>query len=230
MPEDTGQDQTPAPEAVEGQPETSPDMIQVGDRQMTRDDLVKSYQNAHSELTKKSQENATLQTQLKGYSWADAFQDRYSSQSDFRRGFDDLLEGQGQQPIQELNPQYQEIQSLKQEQALVRMERDFDKLRQEGYELDKNMETEILKEMAQNRFADADSAYKTMFFDKALSQAREQATSQTAEQLSENQSAYSQPAKGITAKPAKVDVASMDQTQKDAYLQKRINEMDMFNE
>ena len=43
MPEDTGQDTSPAP--AEEQPAESPDMIQVGDRQMTRDDLVKSYQN-----------------------------------------------------------------------------------------------------------------------------------------------------------------------------------------
>jgi hypothetical protein len=230
--ETTGQEGSAAAPEESAQPEFDPSSVQVdvAGRKMSVADLTKSYTEAEKTMREAQQNVHTYKTQLDGYSWANDLQTRYQQDASFRQALDDALEGHGRQPINELNPAYQEVQMLKQEHELMKMERDFDKLKQQGYELDKNMETELLQEMAMNRYPNVEVAYKAKYFEKALAQAREQATSQTAEQLSENQSAYKQPAKGITAKSAPPNVKDMTPEQRDAYLQKRINEMDMFSE
>ncbi len=206
-------------------------IVEVAGRKMSVADLQKSYVESESTMRKAQQDAHTYKTQLDNYSWANDLQTRYNQDPSFRQALDEALDSQGRQPIQELNPAYQELQSLKQEQALLRMERQFDQIRQDGFELTKDMEQKILQEIAANpAIQDATAAYRTLFWDQAIAQAREQAKSQTADQMSENQSAYSQPAKGSSSKPSKVSVKDMTQEQRDDYLMERIKELDMFSE
>lgn len=226
--ETTGQEGTEAASS-DAQPTFDPSSqtVEVSGRTMTIADLQKSYTESEKTMRQSQQDLHTANAKLEGLSWAPDILQRYNNEADFKSGFDALLEGQGRQAPQEFHPQYQEIQQLKQEQLLQRWERQFDQLRQDGNDLSKDQEMQILQELNSQRFQDAESAYKTLFWNEALAKARDQSASQTMEQHSENTSAYSQPAKGTAKSSAPPDVSKMSSEEWDSAMLKRIDN-DMF--
>jgi len=224
-----GQAGTGAPDS-EGQPQFDPASaeIEVAGRKMTVADLTKSYTEAEKTLRQAQQEAYGYRSKLDGYSWADDLQTRYQNDPAFRQAIDEAVEGSGGN-VQQLNPQYRELQELKMEQARLRMEREFDKIRSEGDELTKEMEQKILHEIAVNpAVQDVRAAYRNLFWEQKMDRIRAEATAQVSEQMTDNREAYSQKPSGSSKKAAPPSVSDMSPEQRDEFLMQRIKELDMF--
>lgn len=219
-------------EASTEQPQFDPASteIEVSGRKMTVADLQKSYTESEKTLRQAQQESHAHRTKLDTYSWADDLQTRYQADPAFRQAIDDAVTGSGGD-VQQLNPQYQELQQVKQEQALMKMERQFDQIRADGNELTKDMEQKILNEIAVNpAIQDATAAYRTLFWDQAMNKARSEATAQVSQQMADNQTAYDQKPTGSSKHAAAPNVKNMTPEQRDALLFKRVKDLDMFKE
>lgn len=227
MPEDPGQ-ATPA--SPEGQGASEPQTIDVGGQQMTPDALSKSYGELRQKLTDQGTELNTARTSLEGKAWADELQSRYNTDPTFRQSFDALFEEQTGTQNHALRPENQELHQTRMEVAEMRNERAFDRIRQDGFELSKDDELAVLKEINAGPIKDAHAVYKNLFFDRALAKARTQGVTDTAEQLSKNKDAYlKKPTAQGSPKPAP-DVKSMSEEKRADYLLERIKEMDLYHQ
>jgi len=205
--------------------------VDVGGRRMTIENLQKSYLEAENRMRESDNKVAEYSRKLEDLSWAPEFMSEYTNNQDLRRAVDDYYGGGGNQAggnanLHGLHPLTQELNQLKQQQAMLVHERQFDQLRGDGYEVSKDDELKVLREIATNpNVQDVRAAYAMLFSKREIERAREAAQSQTLENMEKSRGTYKVPPKGKSSSAAKPDIRSMSEAERDAYAVERLREL-----
>ena len=225
-------------QAGEGAPEGQPEFdlasteVEVSGRKMTVTNLIKSYGESETSLRQLQNDHHGLKTKSEQLAWADKFQEAYNTNPSFRQDVDAAVANMGSSGVQtqQLNPQNQELQQIRQEQALSRYERTFDQIRNDGHELTKEQEAKILNEIATNpAVQDAKAAYWSLFGEQIVAKAREATTAQVSEQMSDNRAAYPGKPTGSSKPPPSKSVKDMTEAERDAYGLERVKGLDIYS-
>lgn len=203
-------DETVASEQVESTPEPAEAavaegqaveaFIEFGGEKLPASEVQKRLTQG-AEATKEMQtlhrERSDLQGKLEGYQkWADPIQERYNTNPEFQQGIDALdWGGPTTAPVSREN---QRLNELEMDNAINKQDREFDRMRVEGFEISKENESAILHEIAVNNrnTPTVEAAYRKLFWERDMKSATQGATTQTAEAMAQNQGAYETPPAG----------------------------------
>lgn len=234
MPDDETQGQ-PTPETSgeeQSQDDWASEVVEIEGRQMKRGDVVKSYAEAEKKMRRMEADLQNANNQVNEYKqWADPIKDAYNDPSNpsYKEGFDALYQaGATTQQPHTVSPDFQKQMQLEVEVHRMKVERDIDRIKQEGLPLTEDMEKELLMHMHNNSQHDTEAGYFKLFGRQAIADARRDAVKQTADHIAQNQGSYEAPTKGGGApQPKKVDVSKLTPTQLEEAAIERIKK-DLF--
>jgi hypothetical protein len=188
--------------------------------------LKKSYQEGRSRWTQDAQEKAELKRQLDEMQWARDFQNEYWNNPTFREHMDSFQRetGQPQPQIQVQDPRIQQLEMAVERQN---QEREFDRLRNQGLQVSREDEAQVLSLISTNpSIRDVDAAYKKLFFNRELERKAKEAASNTAEYMTETKGSYRKPPTGSQKTKPSLDVTKMSPEEREAAILERLAAME----
>lgn len=205
----------------------TPEMIRIGDEEMTRDNFIKSYQELRKDHTQKSMSLAERERQLQELAWASPIQERYYSNPAFREGYDALWEDQGQQAARQVTPDNPEIARLRMDTERLKQDREFDRLRSEGLNISRDDESQVLSLISTSpSIRDVEAAYRKLFWKRDAEMIRKQTTTETAQHMADNKNSYRALPKGRQGSSSKKDPNKMTKEEREGHILAEITNMD----
>lgn len=222
--------ETPSPEE-QAEEEWASVEVEVAGKRMTRGDVIKSYAASEARMREGDNERTQLRAELEGMKWAGDLQNLYNQNPEFKTHMDSWFDESGNAKTQQNIPTHesQRIAALEQRHVELENERSFDKIRQQGYDLDKDMEQKVLHEMAVNpNVREVEATYWKLFGAEIARRKAEQAVSNTADHLAQNRDSYTPPAKGAPKPKSGKDPKDMTPAEFDEAVMKRLQNQGDF--